>query len=97
MAFTLDVKQANRLGIAPADMLDAMGDRLVHLHLSDFTAADDCLLPGAGCFDYRTFSRPAGPGRRSELRDRGIQAQLPRGDGDTEAKDALLRYGFFSL
>ena len=97
VAFTLDVKQANRLGIAPADMLDAMGDRLVHLHLSDFTAADDCLLPGAGCFDYRTFL-----GRLDRDGDQNCVIEVYRHSYQEEteileAKDALLRYGFFSL
>lgn len=55
VAFTLDLKQANRLGVAPADMLDAMGDRLAHLHVSDFSAGHDCVLPGRGTFDYDAF------------------------------------------
>lgn len=51
-AFVLDVKQAHMSGIDPLDMLDAMGDRLCHLHLSDHTAEKSCLLPGEGNCDY---------------------------------------------
>ncbi len=49
--FVLDVKQAVRAGITPFEMLDAMGDRLAHLHLSDHCLGRDCLALGAGDFD----------------------------------------------
>lgn len=30
-----------------------MGDRLVHIHINDNNAGNDCLLPGAGDVDYQ--------------------------------------------
>lgn len=50
--FVLDLKQCRRAGVAAADMIDAMGSSLRHLHLSDATAARDCLMPGAGEVDF---------------------------------------------
>ncbi len=97
VAFTLDIKQANRLGIAPADMLDAMGDRLVHLHISDFTASEECLLPGFGSFDYRSF---LGRLNRAGAQTCVIEVYRHSYSEETEilaAKDSLMRYGFFSL
>jgi sugar phosphate isomerase/epimerase len=53
VAFVLDVKQAVRAGFNPYDMCDAMGQRLVHLHVNDHMAGQDCLLPGRGGMDYQ--------------------------------------------
>lgn len=49
--FVLDVKQAVRAGVTPFEMLDAMGARLAHLHLSDHRGGCDCLALGEGEFD----------------------------------------------
>ena len=46
-----DVKQAVRAGFSPLEMLDAMGDRVAHIHVSDNTPAQDCLAPGQGTMD----------------------------------------------
>lgn len=51
-AFVLDVKQAVRGGADPLALCAAMGERLVHVHLNDNSAASDCLLPGFGTMDY---------------------------------------------
>lgn len=53
--FTLDLKQAVRSEVSAEEMLDAMGDSLCHLHISDHTAQQDCLAPGAGQFDFEDF------------------------------------------
>lgn len=56
--FVFDIKQCRRSGHAPDEVLDAMGDALVHLHISDHDDARDCLVPGAGTVDYdRLFAR----------------------------------------
>lgn len=52
--FVLDTKQALRSGYRPEEVAEAMGDRIVHLHLSDSKVGQDCLLPSFG--DY-SFSR----------------------------------------
>lgn len=51
-AFVLDTKQALMSGIEPVEMCDAMGERLVHVHLSDHTDTESCLLPGEGTCDF---------------------------------------------
>lgn len=52
LSFVFDVKQAIRSEVSPKEVLDIMGNQVVHLHLNDHTAAHDCLLPGAGEFDF---------------------------------------------
>jgi sugar phosphate isomerase/epimerase len=50
--FLLDIKQAVRAGIDPFDMIDAMGPKVRHVHASDNNDKRDCMLPGAGEFDF---------------------------------------------
>lgn len=52
-AFVFDIKQAARAHQDPVAMLQAMGDRLVHMHLSDNTEHHTCLLPLKGTCDFR--------------------------------------------
>ncbi|MBQ3259265.1 MAG: sugar phosphate isomerase/epimerase [Clostridia bacterium] len=51
-AFVLDVKQTVRCSYTVEQVAEAMGDAIVHVHVSDHTAEQDCLLPGAGTFDF---------------------------------------------
>ena len=53
--YVLDVKQALREGCDPLEMACAMGSRLCHLHLSDHTADNDCVLVGNGVMDTADF------------------------------------------
>lgn len=49
----LDVKQARRAGKDPSDFISVMGKSIVHVHLSDFNEACDCLPPcEEGKFDF---------------------------------------------
>lgn len=48
----LDLKQAKRAGADPFDFLQSLGENIVHIHVSDSTAAKDCLPPGEGTFDF---------------------------------------------
>ena len=58
MRFVLDIKQAVRSQVNPFDIINLLGNRIVHLHLSDHSAAGDCLAPGKGTFDFESlFSR----------------------------------------
>lgn len=41
----LDVKQAARAGVDPGEFIRAVGDSIVHVHLSDFNASKDCIAP----------------------------------------------------
>ncbi len=53
-AFTLDIKQVvRREGAQVSEMLSAMGKEIRHVHISDHTKERDCILPGAGQFDFK--------------------------------------------
>lgn len=52
VGFCLDVKQCIRGGYTPDDMIEAVGKNIKHLHISDHTADNDCLLPCDGNFDF---------------------------------------------
>ncbi|MDD2955918.1 MAG: sugar phosphate isomerase/epimerase [Oscillospiraceae bacterium] len=54
-AFVLDLKQALRSGTDAYSMAQAMGNRLLHVHVSDSGPAGDCLAPGNGNFDFARF------------------------------------------
>lgn len=69
--FVLDLKQCRRAGVPAAQMLDAMGGALRHLHLSDGARERDCLLPGEGTEDFAALFRQ-------------LQAQGYAGDGVIE-------------
>ena len=53
VAFVLDLKQATRSDIDYRDVLSAMGEKIVHLHLNDCDEQNDCLLPGKGNRDFK--------------------------------------------
>ena len=50
--FVLDFKQCRRTGVPIPDMIDAMRGAIRHVHISDCTDTEDCLMPGAGQEDY---------------------------------------------
>lgn len=54
-AFVLDIKQAVRAGESPLDFVNALGDKIRHIHISDHGRAGDCLPVGKGEFDFRKF------------------------------------------
>lgn len=53
LKYTLDIKQARRAGMDWKDYVDAVGDRIVNLHISDYSQQSDCLLPGQGDVNFR--------------------------------------------
>lgn len=55
--FVLDVKQARRCGLEPETVIEAMGDRIVHVHISDRDESRDCLVPGQGIRDFTGLCR----------------------------------------
>ena len=55
--FVLDVKQARRCGLEPERVIDAMGDRIAHVHISDRDDHRDCLVPGRGTRDFPALIR----------------------------------------
>lgn len=54
-AFCLDIKQSVRGGYNPAEVIEAVGKNVKHLHISDHTAQKDCLLPTKGNFNFSEF------------------------------------------
>ena len=49
----LDVKQARRAGFDPIEFIDILGESIVHVHLSDYSEAKDCIAPSEkGLFDF---------------------------------------------
>lgn len=53
--FCLDVKQSIRGGYSPYDVLQLLGDKIKHLHLSDSNSTNDCMLPLTGNFNFKHF------------------------------------------
>lgn len=50
--FVLDLKQARRSGESVWDYIEALGDSIVHCHVSDGGSGGDCLPVGKGEFDF---------------------------------------------
>ncbi len=57
IGFTLGLKQARRANVSWQDYAEAMGNRLVNLHVSDGLGEKTSLLPGCGEFDYHQYYR----------------------------------------
>ncbi|MDL2317533.1 sugar phosphate isomerase/epimerase [Eubacteriales bacterium OttesenSCG-928-A19] len=55
--FVLDIKQVLLLGHDPIAYIDAMGERLRHVHILDVDAKGRYALPGAGPHDFCDFAR----------------------------------------
>ncbi len=55
VAFNLDIKQAIRSNLDPFAVLDVVGEKLVHVHISDNDQQHDCLPPGKGKFNFKAF------------------------------------------
>ncbi|MCM1166081.1 MAG: sugar phosphate isomerase/epimerase [Lachnospiraceae bacterium] len=55
--FVLDLKQARRSGEDPLDYVEALGESIVHCHLSDGDGDRDCLPVGRGNFDFGLLAR----------------------------------------
>ena len=53
--FCLDLKQCIRGNYSPYDVVDAVADNIKHLHISDSSNKNDCVLPGDGEFDFEKF------------------------------------------
>lgn len=55
VSYTLDIKQCIRSGVNPLDMINAMGNKINHIHISDHSYSSDCLLPLKGGFNFKGF------------------------------------------
>lgn len=54
-AFCLDIKQCIRGGYSPFKTLSLLKDSVKHIHISDNSPNDDCMLPLKGKFDFISF------------------------------------------
>ena len=54
--FVLDTKQMRRAGVPLEQMLEAMGDKVRHVHISDSTPQRDCVTPGDGTEDFSALA-----------------------------------------
>ena len=80
-SFCFDVKQAVRSNVDCYEMLDAMGDRLLHVHLNDNRPGKSCLLPGQGTMDMPKLLQTL----RNSGYDQDIIIEVYRGDFETVA------------
>lgn len=55
LRYTFDIKQARRARLGWRDYVEAVGDRIVNLHISDYSEKADCMLPGLGNADFRAM------------------------------------------
>jgi sugar phosphate isomerase/epimerase len=58
--FVLDIKQARRSGVGASEIVRLLGNKIVHLHLSDADKERDCLPVGSGEFDFPELFRELG-------------------------------------
>lgn len=79
VGFVLDVKQAFRSGQNVADMLDAMGPSVRHIHALDWDANGCLCLPGSGMLDWPLLLR--------RLRDSGYDGAVILEPYDWQARD----------
>ena len=48
----LDIKQCRRSGFDEADFIRLFGDKIIQVHISDYTAQRDCVPPAQGEYDF---------------------------------------------
>ncbi len=53
--FCLDIKQSIRGGYSPFDVLNNIKQGIKHIHISDNTPNNDCMIPLGGSFDFGAF------------------------------------------
>lgn len=70
LKYVLDIKQAVRSGTSPFDIIDAVGEDIINVHLCDYAYEDGKLvlkMPGKGCFDFASlFAALKGKGYKGD-------------------------------
>ncbi|RHW66549.1 sugar phosphate isomerase/epimerase [Clostridium botulinum] len=51
--YTLDIKQAFKIGKDPMEYINVMGNKIVNVHINDRDESNICLLPGKGDIDLK--------------------------------------------
>ena len=54
-ALTLDLKQCRRAGEKALDFIEAVGEKIKAVHISDYTEGKDCIPPFEGKEDFKTI------------------------------------------
>ncbi len=54
-ALTLDLKQCRRAGEKAVDFIDAVGEKIKAVHISDYNEEKDCIAPFEGIEDFNTI------------------------------------------
>lgn len=54
-SMTLDLKQCRRAGENPLDFIKSVGEKIDHIHLSDYNDESDCVPPFEGKENYETI------------------------------------------
>ena len=49
----LDIKQCRRCGESEYDFINLLGDKILQVHISDYSGDRDCLAPGTGDYDFK--------------------------------------------
>jgi sugar phosphate isomerase/epimerase len=91
VAFVIDLKQARRSNVDIYDLLDIVGDKTVHYHVSDCYGEKDCLPIGLGCFDFKEFINKL----KSKKYDGGLMIELYRENYQT-IEELISCYHYFS-
>ncbi len=58
--FVFDIKQSGRCGLDPLQVIETMGEHIVHVHISDRDDERDCLPPGDGTRDFKAVLQALG-------------------------------------
>ncbi|HBJ25244.1 MAG TPA: sugar phosphate isomerase, partial [Ruminococcaceae bacterium] len=58
--FVLDLKQCRRSHEDIFEVVRALGEDIIHLHVSDANSDRDCMPIGQGCFDFRRLMQEMG-------------------------------------
>lgn len=71
LKFVLDIKQAVRIGVSPFEIIDAVGEDIINVHLCDYAIKGeriDLRMPGEGEFDFARFIKV--------LKDKGYKGNM---------------------
>lgn len=55
--FVFDIKQAVRASYDPYDFAQRLGSSIIHVHVSDNSPSNTCLLPGKGMMDFSRLKK----------------------------------------
>ncbi len=91
--FVFDIKQARHAKQDSFKMIEAMGNSLMHVHLSDCLADKLCIVPGEGNFDfYSLFSQLKKQGFDRTICTEVYSSSIKSSENLTKSKDFLGKF-----